>query len=94
MKYLVHMTVKPPENPGEEFERRRKAEKEMALELQKKGVWEHLWRVAGAYENYSVFEVASHQELHDILMNLPLGPWLEHKVTPLCVHPSALEANS
>lgn len=93
MLYMAHMTVKPPHPPTEDFLARKQAEKEMALELQRQGVWPHLWRVAGEYSNYSVFDVADHDELHRILTALPLFPYLEITVTPLATHPSSLAAN-
>ncbi|MDK7178466.1 muconolactone Delta-isomerase family protein, partial [Micrococcus luteus] len=39
---------------------------------------------------YSVFDVESNDELHDILSKLPLFPFMEIKVTPLAKHPSAI----
>jgi muconolactone D-isomerase len=69
------------------------AEKARALELQRTGTWLHLWRVVGRYSNVSVFDVGSTAELHEILWNLPLFPYLTVEVTPLTEHPSALSAN-
>ena len=69
------------------------AEKERALELQRSGTWVHLWRVVGQYSNVSVFDVDSPGELHDILWNLPLFPFMTVAVTALTEHPSALPAN-
>ena len=92
MLYLVHMNVVPPPQPDEAFETLKRKEKEMALDLQKKGTWQHLWRVAGEYANYSVFDVPDHDALHELLINLPLFPYLEIKVTPLATHPSSLAA--
>jgi muconolactone D-isomerase len=68
-------------------------EKARALELQQAGTWVHLWRVVGQYSNISVFDVDSSDELHDILWNLPLFPFMTVVVTPLAEHPSALSAN-
>ena len=65
-------------------------EKARAQELQRRGTWVHLWRVVGRYSNISVFDVASPDELHDILWNLPLFPYMHVEVTPLAQHPSAL----
>ncbi|MEM9133230.1 MAG: muconolactone Delta-isomerase family protein [Actinomycetota bacterium] len=90
MLYLVNMTVHPPPEPDEDFHQRVEAERELALRLQREGTWVHLWRVVGRYENYSVFDVDDHDQLHAILMSLPLAPYLEHVVTPLATHPSAL----
>ena len=68
-------------------------EKARALELQRKGSWVHLWRVVGHYSNVSIFDVDSGDELHQILWNLPLFPFMKVQVTPLAEHPSALSAN-
>lgn len=68
-------------------------EKQRALRLQRDGVWLHLWRVVGHYSNISVFDVESVDQLHDILWNLPLFPYMTVQVTPLTEHPSAMSAN-
>lgn len=65
-------------------------EKVYAQELQEQGTWLHLWRVVGQYSNVSVFDVGSTDELHDLLWNLPLFPYMTVRVTPLCPHPSAI----
>jgi muconolactone D-isomerase len=46
--------------------------------------------VVGEYANYSVFDVASNDELHALLSKLPLFPYMKLHVTPLAQHPSAL----
>ena len=76
--------------PAAEVEAIKAREKAYALELQGKGVWLHLWRVVGEYANYSVFDVASNDELHTLLAGLPLFPYLKIEVTPLAQHPSAI----
>ncbi|HZD65334.1 MAG TPA: muconolactone Delta-isomerase [Acidimicrobiales bacterium] len=93
MRYLVHMVVRLPEtmDPATAAELRAK-EKARALEIQRSGVWPHLWRVVGQVANYSVFDVSSHEELHGLLTSLPLFPYMEVEVVPLATHPSALEA--
>jgi muconolactone D-isomerase len=68
-------------------------EKARALDLQRKGTWVHLWRVVGQYSNVSIFDVESSDELHEILWNLPLFPFMTVAVTALTEHPSALSAN-
>jgi muconolactone D-isomerase len=67
-------------------------EKERALELQRRGVWAHLWRIVGRYSNVSVFDVPSNDELHALLSSLPLYPYMAIEVTPLAQHPSDLAA--
>lgn len=66
-------------------------EKERALEIQRSGAWPELWRVAGEYANISIFDVASPDELHDLLSSLPLFPFMTIKATPLAQHPSKLQ---
>ena len=66
-------------------------EKARALELQRTGTWVHLWRVVGQYSNVSIFDVESSDELHEILWNLPLFPFMEVSVTALAQHPSAIK---
>ena len=93
MRFLVRMTVAvPPDMDGGALDQLKATEKARALELQRKGTWVHLWRVAGRYENYSVFDVTSNDELHDLLSSLPLWPYMDVDVTALATHPSALEA--
>jgi len=65
-------------------------EKEQALEIQRSGAWPQLWRVVGEYANISVFDVASNDELHELLSSLPLFPFMTIGVTPLATHPSKL----
>lgn len=91
MLYLAHMIVKIPHDlPAEVVADIKAREKAYSQELQRDGRWKHLWRVAGEYANYSVFDVASNDELHQLLQNLPLFPYMDIKVTPLAQHPSAI----
>jgi muconolactone D-isomerase len=67
-------------------------EKAYAHELQRAGKWRHLWRIAGEYANFSIFDVESNDELHTLLSELPLFPYLDIHVTPLATHPSDINA--
>ncbi|MBO0876530.1 MAG: muconolactone Delta-isomerase [Pseudonocardia sp.] len=95
MLFHVRMDVSIPHDLDPE---RRKAilaeEKQRALELQRLGVWPHLWRVVGEYANISIFDVGSHDELHELLSSLPLFEFMDIRVTPLATHPSDLKAQS
>ena len=91
MKYLVHMDIDlPTDMPAEEAAEIKATEKAYSQELQRSGKWPEIWRVVGEYANYSVFDVDSHDELHDILQNLPLFPYMDIQVTPLAKHPSSI----
>ncbi|NAZ80410.1 muconolactone delta-isomerase [Kineococcus sp. R8] len=65
-------------------------EKAYSQELQRAGVWLHLWRCAGRYANLSVFDVRDNDHLHEVLWGLPLFAHLTISVTPLARHPSAI----
>jgi len=60
--------------------------------FQRDGRWKELWRVVGAYANYSVLDVRDHAELHEILSGLPLFPYMRISVVPLAPHPNRVPA--
>jgi muconolactone D-isomerase len=91
MLFLVRMDVAiPPDLPEAQAHEIKAREKAYAQDLQHDGRWCHLWRVVGEYANYSVFDVASNDELHTLLSGLPLFPFMKIQVTPLAQHPSAI----
>jgi muconolactone D-isomerase len=93
MLYHVRMDVSiPPDMPADKANELKAREKSYSQELQRSGKWRHIWRIAGEYANYSVFDVEGNAELHDILMALPLYPYMKISVTPLCRHPSSVRA--
>ncbi|CAM4103502.1 muconolactone Delta-isomerase [Acinetobacter pragensis] len=91
MLFCVEMTVNIPLGSDlEKMDEIKKAEKERAIELQKLGKWPHLWRVTGKYSNISIFDVESNEELHNLLISLPLFPYMSIQVTALSQHPSSI----
>jgi muconolactone D-isomerase len=91
MLFQVEMDVRIPHDvPAERADALKHAERARAQDLQRAGVWRHLWRVAGRYANVSIFDVSGPQELHDILSTLPLFPFMEIQATPICRHPSSI----
>jgi muconolactone D-isomerase len=91
MLYLVHMVVNIPSDlPADEFAALKEVEKNYSQDLQRDGRWAELWRVVGQYANYSIFDVAGNDELHEILSSLPLFPYMDVTVTPLATHPSRI----
>ena len=94
MLFHVKMIVKLPVDMDPAKAATLKAdEKELAQRLMREGTWRHLWRIAGHYANYSVFDVPSVEALHDTLMQLPLFPYMEIEVDGLCRHPSSIHAD-
>lgn len=83
----VHLPVDMPADVANEIKTREKA---YSQELQRSGKWPHIWRLVGEYANYSIFDVESNAELHDILSGLPLFQYMKISVTPLCRHPSSI----
>lgn len=91
MLFHVRMDVRiPVDYDRDRADELKRVERERAQDLQKQGKWRHLWRIAGQYSNVSVFDVADVQELHDIVSTLPLFPFMNIEVTPLCRHPSSI----
>jgi muconolactone D-isomerase len=91
MLFLVEMQVRLPSDMAPDLaEKLKREEKDLAQSLQRAGKWRHLWRIVGRYANVSVFDVESNDELHTILISLPLFPYMEIRVTPLAQHPSAI----
>jgi muconolactone D-isomerase len=67
-------------------------EKAYSQQLQHAGKWPHIWRIVGEYANVSIFDVESNEELHGLLSQLPLFPYMDIRVTPLAPHPSDIRA--
>ena len=89
MLFMVEMDLDVPYDVDRDmFDDLKALEKALSQELQQEGKWPHIWRVAGRYANVSIFDVADAGELHDIMMSLPLYPFMTVKVTALCRHPS------
>lgn len=91
MLFKVEMTVKlPADMPPAKAAAIKAEEKAYSQELQRRGKWPHLWRVSGSYANVSIFDVEDNAELHDLISRLPLFPYMEIQVVPLCRHPSSI----
>ena len=92
MLFHVRMDVHLPHDmPSDVADDLRARERARALDIQRAGQWPELWRVAGAYSNISIFDVADADELHGLLTSLPLFPYMEIAVTALARHPSKLD---
>jgi len=91
MLFKVEMVVRLPQHmPTQQVAELKLRERELAQELQHRGIWRHLWRIAGHYANVSIFDVDNIAQLHDVLTSLPLFPFMEIKVEALCRHPSSI----
>ncbi|MDN4629570.1 muconolactone Delta-isomerase [Erwinia sp. PsM31] len=91
MLFKVEMTIAIPDSlPAERVTEIKAQEKAYAQQLQRSGKWRHIWRVAGQFKNVSIFDVESHDELHELLTGLPLYPYMTMAIEPLCRHPSSI----
>ena len=91
MLFKVEMIVKIPHSlPGDTVAEIKAKEKAYSQQLQQSGKWRHLWRVAGSYANVSIFDVKDNAELQDLISQLPLFPYMDISVSPLCRHPSSI----
>ena len=91
MLFQVQIAIKIPHGMAKaEVETLSAAEIEQVKQLQRDGKWLHIWRVAGKWANTSILDVESPDELHRTLSSLPLFPYMEVDVVPLCRHPASL----
>ncbi|RRZ89416.1 muconolactone Delta-isomerase [Erwinia sp. 198] len=91
MLFKVEMTIAIPDSlPTGRVTEIKAQEKAYAQQLQRSGKWRHVWRVAGQFKNVSIFDVESHDELHELLTGLPLYPYMTMTIEPLCRHPSSI----
>jgi muconolactone D-isomerase len=91
MLFMVQMQVNIPATLDKDVaDALKKDEKEMSQRLQREGKWRDLWRVVGQYANVSIFNVKDNEELHQLLISLPLFPYMSMSITPLTQHPSAI----
>jgi len=94
MLFHVRMNVNlPTAMPPDQATRLKQDEKDLAQQLQREGKWRHLWRIAGQYANVSIFDVGSVDELHTLLTSLPLFPYMQIEVMPMCRHPSSVRSD-
>jgi muconolactone D-isomerase len=94
MLFHVRMNVNlPAAMPAEQAAQLKQDEKALAQRLQEEGKWRQLWRIAGQYANISIFDVGSVDELHTLLTSLPLFPYMQIEVMPLCRHPSSIRSD-
>lgn len=91
MLFHVEMDVRiPPGVDKMHLATLKESERARLQELQREGTWRHLWRVAGRDSNVSIFDVETVEALDLILSSLPLFPYMEIKVTPICRHPLSI----
>ncbi|MBZ8178277.1 muconolactone delta-isomerase [Corynebacterium poyangense] len=91
MLFIARMTVEFSESLSpEEIREYQQREKAYSAALQEKGIMKAIWRVAGQYSNYSIYNVRDHDHLHEIMTGFPMFQYMDIKIEPLSRHPNAL----
>lgn len=91
MEFMVRMQVRlPPELDAAERDRLVSAERAYSQDLQRRGKIARIWRVSGQFANYCLFDVDSHEELHELISGLPMFGFIDTRVEALSRHPNAL----
>ena len=92
MLYMVRMQVTlPPDLDPVRREELVAAERQYSQGLQEAGKIAAIWRVSGQFANYCLFDVASHEELHECVSGLPMFAYIITQVEALSRHPNAIE---
>lgn len=88
MEFLVRQSSSAANSlPAEQRETLRAAERARAAELREAGILIKLWRVLGSTDSIALYEAQDADTLHEVLMSLPMFPWLRFTVEPLVTHP-------
>ena len=88
MLFLCKIDVSiPPEMPQADKDKLRERENARALELIERGTMLRIWRVVGRVANFSLWQTDTLEALHEVLMSLPMFPYMKVDVTPLINHP-------
>src|SRR5437763_16530025 len=88
MLFMLRIDVSiPPEMPQAQKDDLRNREKARAEQLINQGTMVRIWRIVGRMANFSLWEAKTLEELHEVLMTLPMFPYMKIDVTPLINHP-------
>jgi muconolactone D-isomerase len=86
-EFLVEIEIElPPSMPAEERSAILSAEAARGRELRDAGSIVRIWRIPGRRANVGLWEAADASELHELLISLPLFPWMNVQVRPLAEH--------
>ena len=88
MLFLLNIDVSiPADMPGPEKDALRERENARAAELIGQGTMVRIWRVVGRVANVSLWHSDTLEQLHTVLMSLPMFPYMKIEVTPVIDHP-------
>ena len=90
MEFLVEVEVRLPFELGDEQRvGLLEAESLRGRALAEAGALRAIWRVPGRLANRAVWSAIDATALHELLISLPLWPYMSVQVTPLARHPLA-----
>jgi len=88
MLFMLNIEVSiPAEMPQADKDALRQREDERAMQLVKAQKLRRIWRIVGQTANFSVWQAASLEELHEAVQSLPMFPYMKVTVVPLIQHP-------
>jgi muconolactone D-isomerase len=84
MRFMMNIRVQFPGTwtPEQRAEERQK-ETMHALEHMHNGIIKRVFRIPGQYGNFSIWEVDSHEHLHELISGMPANPWMNANMTPI-----------
>jgi muconolactone D-isomerase len=84
VKIEVSMPADMPQKVKDDLRQR---ESDNSIRLMKNKKLRRIWRIVGQTANFSVWETESLEELHGLIVTLPLYSFMKVSVTPLIQHP-------
>lgn len=82
-KIILHL---PGDWPKEKLEQMNLTERARSMQFVREGKLKRIYRIVGLRGNFSIWDAASLEELHEILTSLPLHPYMNIEIYPLIKH--------
>jgi muconolactone D-isomerase len=95
MLFLARSQVNPPASmDAEEWQRLAQAESDYGIQKRREGKLVDIWRIAGEYAAFSLWDASDNDELHETISGLPMFSYATFDITPLATHPSTVRWNA
>jgi muconolactone D-isomerase len=89
--FLVESRVDRPQAMlPEEWQQLVHAESDYGIQARRDAKLVDIWRAAGQYAAFSLWNVDDNDELHQLITGLPMFPFAVFTITPLATHPSTI----
>jgi len=90
MQFMLNIDLTMPSHfTKEDAAELRERENAHALALMERKILLGIWRVVGRTSNFSLWQAPTLEELHAMLSDLPMFPFMKIQVMPLIEHPVA-----